>query len=46
MNANPIRPELMNEIMFDVFGVGEKKVEIPRHKQIEKEISLMLGGRE
>jgi hypothetical protein len=43
-NLNPSRPEEMNEIMFEVFGVSKnkkKKVLLP-HQQAAKEISAMI----
>lgn len=42
-NLCPRRPPQMNEIMFEVFSVKKTK-KIPKHKQIEKEVSEMIRG--
>lgn len=42
MNANPRRPEEMNEIMFEVFGTKKKKKKLQPYQEAAKEISNML----
>lgn len=42
MNKNPEKPQNIDKIISKLFN---KNPQLPKHKQIEKEISKMLEGR-
>jgi hypothetical protein len=45
MNANPQRPQNIDDIMFQVFGPKNKKKKLLPHEQAAKEISKILEER-